>query len=349
MPRQLKHKLLEKKKFGFSSCAANLFIYFIYFFFFATSRKTSSQQTAKDFCLVQYLRYAGRPPPASAPRFGLTAVNTSLRCGRQSSPHPLATEGTQNGNKKKHHAPARWELECAQQPKKQSSAGQPITPCLQKKKKNDCFPLCLPGTHFSHTLTRRVCIAVVGCTSKLKHSQLFSETWCCSARQCHSWRRRFLHAARAPPPGGKKVDGIDKMFCSICERASRRSRHWFVRRGRYTCLFKTCLVVVLYGLTIGRTFERICSFFVKILIVSLISWSNIFTQTSVWASWTLCCFSENVKRKLNIFVLQTVSQTSIWMCHLRLCKVILHIIQDDYQHSIASSRKQSRTLIMSYV
>ena len=116
------------------------FIYFFFFFFFfATSRKTSSQQTAKDFCLVKYLRYAGRPPPASAPRFGLTAVNTSLRCGRQSSPHPLATEGTQNGHKKKHHAPARWELECAQQPKKQSSAGQPITPCLQKKKKKRLF------------------------------------------------------------------------------------------------------------------------------------------------------------------------------------------------------------------
>lgn len=89
--------------------------------------------------------------------------------------------------------------------------------CLWKKKK-------LLFSALSSWHAHRVYIAVVGCTSKLKYSQLFSETWCCSARQCHSWRRRFLHAApRRSTSRREKVDGIDKMFCSICERAAEEA------------------------------------------------------------------------------------------------------------------------------
>lgn len=92
LPRQLKHKLL-KKKFGFSSCAA-------YFFFFFAHLANFIPANCQRFLLEKISTYAGRPTPASAPRFGLTAVNASLTCGRQSSPHPLATEETQNGHKK---------------------------------------------------------------------------------------------------------------------------------------------------------------------------------------------------------------------------------------------------------
>lgn len=194
------------QKFGFSSRAA--------LFFFRSSHKLHPSKLPKISAWENI--YVSRPSNAS---IGLTAVNTSLTCGRQSSLHPLATEETQvmATKKKKHHAPARRELEYAQQPKNKVQLGSQSHRVFAEKKK-------LLFSALSSWHAHRVYIAVVGCTSKLKYSQLFSETWCCSARQCHSWRRRFLHAApRRSTSRREKVDRIDKMFCSICERAAEEA------------------------------------------------------------------------------------------------------------------------------
>lgn len=170
----------------------------LFFFFFSLISQTSSQQTAKDFCLKKYLRTQAVQLQHQLLALAWQQLMPVWRVEGKAAPthwpqkkHKMAT--------KKASRSCSSRIEYAE---KQSSTGQPITPCLQKKMY--CFPVCLPGMHFSHTPARRVCIAVVGCTSKLKYSQLFSETWCCSARQCHSWRRRFLHAAPAPHPGGER-------------------------------------------------------------------------------------------------------------------------------------------------
>lgn len=266
LPRHLKHKLL-KKKFGFSSCAA-------YFFFFFAHLANFIPANCQRFLLEKISTYAGRPTPASAPRFGLTAVNACLTCGRQSSPHPLATEETQNGHKKSITLLLVENWIC-RKTKFNWAADHTVSP-----EKNVLFsslsswhallsyacPPCLYSSCWMHVKVK--IFSTFQRDVVLQRSSMSLLAQAISARCPRSTSRRG------------KVDGIDKMFCSICERASRRSRHWFVKRGRYICLFKACLVVVLYGQTIDQSFERFCSFFVKGTVWNNLS--NLLTQFNVF-------------------------------------------------------------------
>lgn len=246
----------------------------LFFFFFSLISQTSSQQTAKDFCLKKYLRTQAVQLQHQLLALAWQQLMPVWRVEGKAAPTHWPQKKHKTATKKASRS-CSSRIGICRKTKFNWAADHTVSP-----EKNVLFsslsswhalllyacPPCLYSSCWMHVKVK--IFSTFQRDVVLQRSSMSLLAQAISARCPRSTSRRG------------KVDGIDKMFCSICERASRRSRHWFVKRGRYICLFKACLVVVLYGQTIDQSFERFCSFFVKGTVWNNLS--NLLTQFNVF-------------------------------------------------------------------
>ena len=227
LPRQLKHKLL--------SCKSLVSVH-VQPFFFSAHLTNFIPANCQRFLLEKISTWAGRPTPASAWQQLIRVWRVEGKAASTRWPQKKHKWWPQKKKKASRSCSSR--IGICTTAEKQSSTGQPITPRrVCGKKKTIVFrsvflarPSCLYSSCWMHV--------------KVKIFSTFQRDVVLQ-RSSMSLLAQAI-SARCPPPlhiqegkGGRNRQNVLQYLWE----GSRRSRHWFSKRGLYICLFKTCLEV----------------------------------------------------------------------------------------------------------